>query len=94
MMTTSEGAGGGPTYPQLGNNPLKKGPPPSSKRTGFFFVPKNVQCFETDFEFMSFFSRFLAFEIWSILYSTSVVNWGLERFFCEPDSEMLTNDTR
>ena len=28
------------------------------------------------FEFLSFFVRFVVFEIWSILYSTFIVNWS------------------
>ena len=37
------------------------------------------------FELMSFFVRLLVFEIWSILYSTFVVNWGLGEIF-EPEN--------
>ena len=43
---------------------------------------------------MFFFVRFLGFEIWSILYSTFVVNWGRSEIFCDTDSETLTSDTR
>ena len=36
------------------------------------------------FDLVIFFFRFLVFEIWSILYSTFVVHWGLEEIFANP----------
>ena len=47
----------------------------------FFFVPANAQCSETDFALILKILRIFVFLIWSILYSTFVVNWGLKRFF-------------
>ena len=56
------------------------------------FVRKDAQCSEMDFRVHElFFFRFLVFEIYSILYSIFVVNWGT---FCEPNSETLTSDAR
>ena len=45
----------------------------------YFFVWKDAQCSQTDFLVIEFFLRFLIFEIWSFLYWTLVVNWGLRR---------------
>ena len=42
----------------------------------FTFLPKDAQCSETDFLVQEFFLRLLVFEIWSMLYSTFVVNWS------------------
>ena len=42
----------------------------------FFFVPKDVQCSETDFSQNSTTLRLSVFEIWSMLFSTFVVHWG------------------
>ena len=65
--------------------------PLPTKRAIFNFLVQNVmQCSETN---ENQFSDFLVYEIWSILYSTFVVNWGLVSF-CEPDLERVTNDTR
>ena len=58
------------------------------------FFSKGEQCFETDFALNLTIFRLLVFEIWPILYSIFVVNWGLDRYLCEPDSETLTSDTR
>ena len=43
------------------------------------FVPKDAQCYETDLCMLWTVMRFLVLEIWSILYSNFVVNWGLGR---------------
>ena len=42
-----------------------------------FFVPEDVQSSETDSSPFFRFLQYLVFEIWSILYSKFLVNWGL-----------------
>ena len=57
-------------------------------------IPKDAQCSDTDsWAHVFFFVRFLVFELWLILYSTFVVNWG-DKYFCKPDSETLYNQWR
>ena len=47
------------------------------KSSIMILVSKDAQCSETDF--WVFFCQFLHFELWSILYSKLVLNWGLMR---------------
>ena len=61
-------------------------PPPLKKSRFHFSVKNDTQCSETNEKSLI---RFLVYEIWSILYSTFVMNWDVE-----PDSEMQTSDTR
>ena len=45
----------------------------------FFIVSEDAQCSETDLELLLKVLRLLVIEIWSILYSKFLVNWGLGR---------------